>query len=568
MPLAHRSSCGRPDSDRLFAPRPDVQEDLPLSTGSRLRTPSGQGAVLAVPPLREAAALLEENRRRLAVLEAPLGSFGRSWADLRRQARRDAVAAARAYLAAGGEPLSQTTLPDDAPLIVAGHQPELFHPGVWVKNFALCGLAHAHGRLPLNLVVDSDTIKSVSLRVPVPPDLTSSGVPRLQSIPFDRWNGAVPWEERGIVEPPLFESFAERTLEVLDPWGWRPLLPEFWADVRQHARRTPRLGECLTTARRRLERSWGCHNLEVPMSALCRTAAFHLFACHLLAELPRFVVVHNAALRAYRKANSLRSRNHPAPDLAEEGSWLEAPLWGWRAGTPRRQRLFARREGGRIELRAGEEPWPSLPGEPEAMIAAFGELENRGYKVRSRAFTTTLFARVLLADLFLHGIGGGKYDEVTDDLVRGFFGCEPPRFMVLSATLLLPSADREPGDLASACRQLAHECRDKHWNPQRHLGNGQPVTPELQRLAEEKAAWIARPTATSEDRRRRYQRLRELNELLRRGLEQTERECLEALAHLQRRRAAQKVLQRRDHAFCLYPESTLRPFCVQFLRPQ
>ena len=42
-------------------------------------------------------------------------------------------------------------------LLLAGHQPELFHPGVWVKNFALNGLARRHGATPLNLVVDNDT---------------------------------------------------------------------------------------------------------------------------------------------------------------------------------------------------------------------------------------------------------------------------------------------------------------------------------------------------------------------------------------------------------------------------
>jgi hypothetical protein len=544
-----------------------VQEDLSVSAGSPLRTPAGNGAVLAVPPLAEAPALLEDNRRRLGVLEGLPGPFGRSWADLRRTARRDAVTAACQYLAAGGEPLPASSLPDDAGLILAGHQPELFHPGVWVKNFALCGLARAHGRLPLNLVIDSDTVKSVAVRVPVPPEMTSDGMPQLRSIAFDRWTGDALWEVRGIADRSLFDSFADRVMEVMSPWGWQPLLPDFWADVLQQATRTRLLGECLTTARRRLERSWGCHNLEVPMSALCRTTAFHLFACHLLAELPRFVAIHNTALRSYRKRNGLRSRNHPAPDLVEEGAWLEAPLWGWCGGATRRQRLFARRSDGRIELRAGEETWPSLPAEPAALIAAFGDLEKSGYTVRGRAFATTLFARLMLADLFIHGIGGGKYDEVTDDLIRNFYGCQPPRFQVLSATLWLPSADREPGDLASAYHRLARECRDLHWNPQRHLEDGWREDPAVRHLAEEKAVWIALPTTTVMERRKRYHTLRSLTASLRRPLERVEREQTEALALLERRLEAQQTLRRRDHAFCLYPESTLRPFCEQFLSP-
>ena len=52
------------------------------------------------------------------------------------------------------------------PLVVTGHQPELFHPGVWVKNFATAAIARAHGGLGLNLIVDNDLPKSASIRVP------------------------------------------------------------------------------------------------------------------------------------------------------------------------------------------------------------------------------------------------------------------------------------------------------------------------------------------------------------------------------------------------------------------
>ncbi len=71
-------------------------------------------------------------------------------------------------------------------------------------------------------------------------------------------------------------------------------------------------------------------------------------------------------------------------------------------------------------------------------MTAWQQLEARGIKVRSRALTTTLYARLFLADLFVHGIGGGKYDELTDELIQGFFECEPPIYLVFSATRWLP----------------------------------------------------------------------------------------------------------------------------------
>ena len=45
------------------------------------------------------------------------------------------------------------------------------------------------------------------------------------------------------------------------------------------------------------------------------------------------------------------------------------------------------------------------------------------------------YFRLLLVDQFTHGIGGGRYDQVTDRVMAGFFEIEPPRFSVATATL-------------------------------------------------------------------------------------------------------------------------------------
>ena len=58
-------------------------------------------------------------------------------------------------------------------------------------------------------------------------------------------------------------------------------------------------------------------------------------------------------------------------------------------------------------------------------------------RLRTRALTTTLFSRFLLGDLFIHGIGGAKYDELGDEIARRFFGIEPPGFLTVSMTLWL-----------------------------------------------------------------------------------------------------------------------------------
>ncbi len=522
----------------------------------RLRAPRQDRTIVAEPPLTDVANLLATNRQRLLPTAAPL--LGQDWIRLRRQARQAAVAAAREYLREAGEPVPSWA---DASLLLAGHQPELFHPGVWVKNFALSGLARAHGLTPLNLVVDNDTAKVNALKVPV------LDTEHPTTIPFDTWTGEVPYEERTVQDEALFATFPERVAPLVQNWGFVPLLPVYWAEVQRQAERTDLLGQRLAAARRSLERQWGCHNLEVPVSSLCRTEPFAWFACHLLGHLPRFHAVYNACVQEYRRRYGIRSRSHPVPDLASDGSWHEVPLWAWRTGQTQRGRLLARRTETTMELRVGTESWPSLPlnaeNDPSSSIQAWRDLERQGFKVRSRALTNTLFARLFLADLFIHGIGGGKYDELTDEIIRRFYGFEPPGYLVLSATLLLPlpSLPVRPQDQ----HRLARARRDLHYNPQRHLDPETLTKPEVRELSATKQAWMARQPADAPGRRQRFQTLRTLTERLRLHVAERARTVAEALTQVERQLQLNAVVERRDYAFCLYPEELLRPFCTQFL---
>lgn len=526
-----------------------------------LRAPTQDGALVVEPPLARVEEVLAHNRQRPAAAEFSL--FGRSLSDLRRLGRQELLVAARAYLSERGEPLPRF---GNGPLFMAGHQPELFHPGVWVKNFALNGLAQRHQGIAVNLIVDNDTAKSTALRLPAPPSETFAW-PHLVTVPYDRWAAETPYEELGVADEELFASFAERVQSVLAPWDYQPIVKTVWQEVSKQAGRTSLIGERFTRARRILERHWGCHNLEVPVSRICQMSSFALFACHLLANLKRFHALYNQSVHSYRREHGLRSRNHPVPDLAEENGWLEVPLWAWRRGQSRRGRLMAQVEGDRIRLRVGQQDWPALPlpsvGSIEATVEAWRAVERAGYKIRSRALTNTLFARVFLCDLFVHGIGGGKYDELTDELMRRFYELEPPRFLVLSGTLLLPLASYPA--TANTVQALGRGWRDLHYNPERHMSAEVLRQNDVAQLMAQKESWIRKSPQTSSDRRERFDHIRATSLDLRAHTGNQESATRQGWELAQKEVQANRVLQRRDFSFCLYPEEKLCAFCTQLL---
>jgi hypothetical protein len=298
----------------------------------------------------------------------------------------------------------------------------------------------------------------------------------------------------------------------------------------------------------------------VPLSQVCQTEPFLWFASHVLAHLGRFHEVHNGALAQYRKLYRIRSTHHPVPALAEQGEWLEAPFWVWRADRPRRRPLWVRQLHKTMELRsAGEdEPFMVLPltADREACCAveALRTLPDKQIRLRTRALTTTLFSRLLLADLFVHGIGGAKYDELGNEIVRRFFGIEPPAYLTLSLTRWLGL----PLDPASTeeLHQVEHTLRDLRFNPDRHLG------PSLDRerlsWVEAKQRTIAAPVATRRQRVARFRELARLNALvepathdLRATLQAQRARLILGLKH-------NAVATNREFAFVLHSQERLR----------
>lgn len=524
-------------------------------SGAALKAPAADRAAIIAPALAEAGELIAAAAKLRR--ESNYDVQGRSLASLAAEARCELIGAARRYTS------SYRNVPAAArcePILLAGHQPQLFHPGVWFKNFALARLARERQAAAVNLVIDSDTLKEAALRVP-------GGTiedPLRTALPFDDPGEEIPYEHRTLANRELFAAFGRRAEQAIAAIVPDSLIGEFWPRVVARSRETNNLGECLSQARHQLEGEWGLETLELPQSQVCRLGAFHWFVAHLLAQLPRFQQIHNDALAGYRRRYHLRSANHPVPDLAAERDWREAPFWLWTVDRPQRRHMFVRASGdemivgdrGQIEFRLPLSP----QGDARRAAEVLADLPRRGICLRTRALTTTMFARLFLGDLFMHGIGGGLYDQLTDVLVRRFFGFEPPPFMVLSATLLLPIA--RSGSAAERLRETQGRLREFDYHPERFLPP-EADAPQIAEALAVKRRWIE-TEQTPDNARQRCRAIRAANETLARALAGERRRAEAQREQLSRRLRAESVLAWREYAFCLYPKRTLADFLLAF----
>ena len=529
----------------------------------KLRAPRESGTGLFEPAWDEIGQLVNQNLDDRS--DRCYDVQGKCLSRLALEAREEMLAAARQWTASYHDIGDWPTGRLDR-VFLAGHQPQMFHPGVWLKNFTLSQLAEQHDAVAVNLVVDSDTIRSHTLRVPG----ETVEMPVVAEIPYDTNGPAVPFEERRIHDPQLFAGFSDRVQKRIGPLVAEPLMGEYWQHVQNRARDCDRLGLCLAQGRHVLEGKWGARTLELPQSAVCDCDAYRWFLCHLLNESARFRRVHNQVVGEYRRAHRIRSVAHPVADLAEEDGWQEAPFWIWTVDHPRRRGLFTQRIGDSLHVTDRHDLAFTLPmsrdGDASRAVECLQAHHRKGIRIRSRALITTMWARLALGDLFIHGIGGAKYDQVTDALIAGFFRVKPPGFLTVSGTLHLPVPH---GDGSSnEVRILRERLRRIKFQPERFvdeldlLGEGQMAG--IRHLETQKWDWIDKKV-TPENCRERFLSIRRLNEGLQTWVEPIRDNTIRALGRAEQATRATSILTWREYAFCLFPGEALQSFFARLL---
>ena len=508
-----------------------------------ITVPREHQEVVCLPGPGELARLVADNVALLARCDPALP--GTSFEDARCDARRAVTALASKHSAvygAGGAPAA------GRPIVMTGHQTEFFHPGVWIKNFLAGRLARHIGATPLNLLLDSDAATQTGFRVPVDVDCRA----RCETFAFADPDGARPYERVS-----LDTRRAGRTLEAItDAVAPTPMAEparDFVAAAKKALSRSKSFAQFASDARRRLECAWDLNNLEFPMSQACTTRAFAQFLLWIASSCDRFREIHNDHVDSYRRAHRIRTSAHPMPDLDRAGSACELPFWVIRDS--RRRRLWTQKTGASQRLTDGQETLAVLGRDAADDLA---DAMAGGLEVRPRAIANTMFFRLFVADVFIHGIGGARYDTITDCIIRDFAGCDPPAFAVVSATAFPPLEPRAvtSGEILETRRAI----RDTYWNAQRYLDNGARGRGDVRNLLLEKRALLdAMPGATRAQRRSSYQRIQAVTARLGRQSAPARRLLEKQLEHLEQLERDNAILLDRTYPFALYPRDVLEP---------
>ncbi|MDX2200436.1 MAG: hypothetical protein SF069_15890 [Phycisphaerae bacterium] len=428
---------------------------------------------------------------------------------------------------------------------MAGHQAEFYHAGVFAKEIAIGQWAVAGGESPAFLIVDSDLPKHTSITIP---EIGPRGLRRVElKIPgvdprcITAAQPALPrsaWVS-------FFADIAQRTEHYE-----ASLLRAFnsaWCEPSGDALAEPDapIDFILAFDRARRASLTALRLPDVPsvrVSQLCRTPAFHAFVRAIAADAERFARDHNAAIDAYRVRHGVSAANRPVAPLEVRADRVELPFWRIRADGAR-TRLFA----------------------PSSANAALQPIElAAGEWIAPRALTLTAFARLLLAEQFVHGIGGALYDEITEQFTASYFGVRLPTLVCVTATAHLPLPRHGVGqrELLAARRRA----RDWQHNPQRVAENPSgPLLAELIQLAGE----IREARAAREPIARRvvlHEQIIELKDRLRAASELSPAELESAIDRAEAAFLEDQIASDREYFFALHTVATLKALAASLSR--
>lgn len=447
-------------------------------------------------------------------------------------------------------------LSQDKPIILAGHAPVLAHPGVLIKNSLVSSIAKDVNGIGVNMVVDNDVCHENWLNIPNINELN----PTIEKIEFISGQHGRAFEEIIHNGPTQFVELKKKVLNTIHNPEMKKAFSEFIDIVIRLCEETQSLSELFTYARHAYMQRFSINNLEIPVSLLSETGPFLDFFLHIARNIENFVDIYNAKLEEYRKQHKIRSKANPLPDLERKGGVIEMPFWIWRENGQREKLHASVAPNSQVDMVYNNEIIANLDfqsnGASSDNIVKMNNLRNSGIKIRPKAIVNTMYARLFVSDLFIHGIGGAKYDLITDSIVRGFFGIGSPAYAVASATLHLPY---KPYDVSPEDdKGLKHAIKDMGHHPGKYATGKNTMDAEMQSMADEKEKLITTEAHNKIERSQIFNRLKQINKLTKEKIKPFIDVKEKELEQIKKKLHYNSIVTNREYPFCIYPETMQR----------
>ncbi len=322
-------------------------------------------------------------------------------------------------------------IPDHKLIIMTGHQPIIFYPGIFIKLILADEVARKFNGNAYYLVLNHDTesiywkyidfIKGEYIRREI---LLNSSKQILLNQNFTSFKKNLLISYLKEWQYKLYHIFAPHQV---------PQIQYFLEESISILQITDKIYEFSVKINEKLIEYLGLKIQPLYVSDLSNTKSF-LFVVELLKKnYKKFLSIYNQSLEEFRKKNQIKNPLYPFRNLKEN----ELPFWKSDGFYKETLTLNDKIHGGMI-----------FP----------------------KAFSLSLCIRLFLSDLMIHGLGGNIYDQVTKKILNEFFSTEISPHIIVTTTLPLPLKASIP-IISESSKKIKSTIRKHHFNPEIFLND-------------------------------------------------------------------------------------------------
>jgi hypothetical protein len=462
---------------------------------------------------------------------------------------------------------STLKLPNNHPLVLSGHQPVFFHPGLWAKCLAASTLAESLSGTPCHKITDTSLAPE---HLHYLPEVEENGKSRFKQLDFFRTKDmkqqekTIPYAYLPAPELAALEHIFTDS-QVYSPELVKPRIAAFWGKFTKGLKKEATWYDFHLHSLKMLDEICGTRRNYLQASKIWSSEPFIQFTASWLSNLPEMTESYNKSLDEYRAKYGITHDLTPMPNLKFENWWTEIPFWGV-TKYHQRHSLWAKKEGKHLMLKMkGGDGTFSL--DHENIQAGLGTL---ALSLWPKAIPQTLFCRLFLCDFFVHGIGGAAYEEVGDMLFSKVFKLKPLAYGVVSGTYLVDPEESRVVDVI-----MSHEQKIEWWgralaqNPEylfTHKANWEkelPVfmhqrfqgclkDPALRKLAEEKVK-LVEDLKNPAKKEGAAKKIKEVNFALYDGYTEVLKALEQGLMDVNKVKDTREVLGYREYPFFCFP---------------
>ena len=436
-------------------------------------------------------------------------------------------------------------------VIVTGHQPIWHHPGILAKNIMAHKVARQMKGSCIHLVVDHDIGDSDMIL----PFSNHDQMLDFIKIPVEKNQRKIPFELRSKPDLKIINNLISSVAKNCP----ENFCCKLWS---QHFKKHPQIilslenaADIITSLQAVLNNALGIEMLYLPTSLMSQSNSFLKFAASIIKNYEKFTCVYNDAISKNTTHSNFKILNIDSSEKTPLPLWLVMACGS-------RSCLYAKKTGSStITISTISREITSIDLTEDITQQLKNILSKHQLSLRPKAITMMLFVRLFLSDFFIHGIGGGSYEKITNFILDNYYNLKKTDVGIATATAALPLLKQTPQQYD--IKILNQNIRKIYHSPEKYIDKTLLEDDSVKKAIETKKRMIYQAcdlTKSIQQKQDAWKNINKINSRLIKYAQPSIKKFEEQIQLAKQFQHTTEVLNYRQFFFGLFSESFLKDF--------